>query len=538
MENHRRTALAAAICATLGAGHAGAATFQVTNTNDSGSGSLRDALTQANANAEADVIDLSSISGQTITLTSGQLSTSGDEITIEGNEVTIDAGGNSRVVYSYGTDLVINDLTITGGAVSGSQITRGVPAAGGGIYSKYNGSLTLNNSTVTGNQAEGRGGGISHSGGGALSINDSTISDNTAGSGGGLSADVGYQDIRIRNSVISGNSAIGLPGGTERAIEEGPFGRGLAGYSAAGGVYLVGYYGNVSIEDSTITANTAGSFGGVAAAALGPDVTLTIAGTTISNNDATAGYAGGGYLASTNTSELVNSTISGNSATQEVGGLIIATGSGSYAARGDAPTPTYGQTRIDFSTVTANTSGSDFGGLFLSSNGSQTVNASVISGNSATNDPDIAVGGGAGALRGAPGGTGTADVTFSLIGVDPTTGTLNKDATSTSLTGANPQLGSLADNGGPTRTHLPAPGSPLLDAIPPGSGGCGTSVTADQRGEPRPAGTGCDIGAVERGGSVAEALPVPVLDRLGLLLMAGLLGLAGLLGFRRGSGAG
>jgi hypothetical protein len=533
MENHRRTALAAAICTVLGAGHAGAATFQVTNTNDSGPGSLRDALTQANANAEADTIDLSSISGQTITLTSGQLSTSSDTITIEGNGVTIDAGGNSRVLYSNATDLELNDLTITGGSATGTALNRGIPSGGGGIYSKYGGSLTLNDSTVTGNQAEGSGGGVAHSGAGAVSINGSTITNNTSRDNGGLSIATNGIDIDLRDSVISGNTATGSGGNVARAIDDGPFGRGLLAGSVVGGAYLVADGGNVSIERSTITANTAGAFAGVVAATRGADASLTIDRTTISNNNATGGYGGGGYLASTYEAVLTNSTVSGNTANQEAGGLVVVTGSGSEL-RGQTPTPVYGQTRIEFSTITANTSGTDFGGLYLASNGSQTINGSVISGNSAPANPDLGIG--TGGPRGPAGGS--ADVTFSLIGIDPTTGTLNKDATSTALTGADPLIGPLADNGGPTQTHLPGSGSPVVDAIPSSTGGCGTTVNADQRGQPRPSGAGCDLGAVERGGIVAPApaLPVPLLDRLGLLLLAGLLGLAGLFGVRRSTG--
>jgi hypothetical protein len=66
-------------------------------------------------------------------------------------------------------------------------------------------------------------------------------------------------------------------------------------------------------------------------------------------------------------------------------------------------------------------------------------------------------------------------------------------------TGADPQFGALASNGGPTQTRLPATTSPLLDEIPPAS--CqadgASGVTTDQRGVTRPQGTGCDIGAVE-----------------------------------------
>ena len=63
------------------------------------------------------------------------------------------------------------------------------------------------------------------------------------------------------------------------------------------------------------------------------------------------------------------------------------------------------------------------------------------------------------------------------------------------VTTADPLLGPLTDNGGPTPTRLPAAGSPLVDAIP-------TTVTnlcngTDQRGISRPQGPGCDIGSVE-----------------------------------------
>jgi hypothetical protein len=83
-------------------------------------------------------------------------------------------------------------------------------------------------------------------------------------------------------------------------------------------------------------------------------------------------------------------------------------------------------------------------------------------------------------------------------------------------------LGSLADNGGLTLTHLPAGSSPLLDRIAPSDDArCGT-VDRDQRGAARPHNGRCDIGAVEIGpvaatppgsplpgdpGGAAEAVP-------------------------------
>jgi hypothetical protein len=63
----------------------------------------------------------------------------------------------------------------------------------------------------------------------------------------------------------------------------------------------------------------------------------------------------------------------------------------------------------------------------------------------------------------------------------------------------DPLLGPLGDNGGPTPTLLPLTGSPLINAIPladcQADGAAG--ITTDQRGLPRPAETGCEIGSVE-----------------------------------------
>jgi hypothetical protein len=65
------------------------------------------------------------------------------------------------------------------------------------------------------------------------------------------------------------------------------------------------------------------------------------------------------------------------------------------------------------------------------------------------------------------------------------------------LANANPHLGPLANNGGPTLTHLREAPSLVIDAIPLGLNGCGTTLTTDQRGMPRPYNGKCDLGAVE-----------------------------------------
>jgi hypothetical protein len=95
--------------------------------------------------------------------------------------------------------------------------------------------------------------------------------------------------------------------------------------------------------------------------------------------------------------------------------------------------------------------------------------------------------------------------------------------------GGNPQLGVLANNGGPTQTMLPQTGSPVIDAI-----ACTAAPATDQRGISRPQGTACDIGAVEVAVNVTpKAVPTPTLDRWALLLLGGVLAGLGLACVRR-----
>jgi hypothetical protein len=69
------------------------------------------------------------------------------------------------------------------------------------------------------------------------------------------------------------------------------------------------------------------------------------------------------------------------------------------------------------------------------------------------------------------------------------------------ITSADPLLGPLASNGGPTQTHALTTGSPALDQ---GTTGCPPVPPADQRGVTRPQGAGCDIGSFELQGAVTN----------------------------------
>ena len=94
---------------------------------------------------------------------------------------------------------------------------------------------------------------------------------------------------------------------------------------------------------------------------------------------------------------------------------------------------------------------------------------------------------------------------FEQGGVDATSCGLH--GTGDVQNGADPNLGALGANGGPTNTQVPQTGSPLINVIPIPA--CGApppgNITTDQRGVTRPQQTGCEIGAVE-----VLAPPAPV----------------------------
>src|SRR5215472_795831 len=91
-----------------------ATTILVTNTNDSGSGSLRNALTIAN---DGDTIDATGVSG-TILLTSGELQIN-HNVTINGpgaGNLAVNGNAASRVFENFASNVTISGFTITNGA--------------------------------------------------------------------------------------------------------------------------------------------------------------------------------------------------------------------------------------------------------------------------------------------------------------------------------------------------------------------------------------------------------------------------------------
>src|SRR5512138_1537374 len=191
------------------AANARAATYTVTNTNDSGAGSLRQAILNANANPGDDEIVI--VATGVITLGSVLNGTNGN--------VTITGPGSSLLTVTRDSSIPINTnpfpiFTINIGhtvSITGIKITGGTGKwYGGGISNS--GNLTLTDVVVSGNLCFdpygtlARGGGIYNSAGN-LTIVDSQISENTGRTeGGGIFNYSGT--IVINNSRISGNSAL------------------------------------------------------------------------------------------------------------------------------------------------------------------------------------------------------------------------------------------------------------------------------------------------------------------------------------------
>src|SRR5712672_1193742 len=199
----------------------------VTNTADSGPGSLRDALAAA---VDGDIIDATGISG-TILLTSGELQIT-HAITINGpgaGSLAIDGNATFRVFDNLTSGVSISGFSITNGSAPGDNgggifseggnsatlrlsdcIVSGNSADfGGGIFN-LNGALTVNNCTISGNEAAFSGGGIVNSGSGAaatLTVTNSTISDNSATANGGGIYNQGNAQFQIGSTVLNAGSS-------------------------------------------------------------------------------------------------------------------------------------------------------------------------------------------------------------------------------------------------------------------------------------------------------------------------------------------
>jgi len=507
-----------------------AATLTVINNSDSGAGSLRQAIIDS---PSGDIINFaSSLDGQTITLTSG-------ELLIDKN-LKIKGPGAKNLTISGNNAVRVFNVTSTGTvSFSGLTIANGYTDNGGGIYNA-SGTVNITNCTITNNQAvEARDLVSTSSGGGIYGdiviVTNSTVSSNSAGneSGGGGGGIYGNTVI-VHHSSVSGN-VLGPPGG----------GGGIFGgtvtttssevnYNAAanaGGIYG----GLVTVTNSTVSGNSsydsaAGIYGG----------TVTVTNSTVSNNS--AAFLAGGIYSYGGALTVTNSTVSGNSDNQSGGGITVdgtnfaniinsavvsnsgGSGGGIYNNYGS------GTLNITNCTISGNT-GYPGGGIDNNGSGTLNITNSTVSGNYANNF-SYPTGDGGGIYN-----AGTASVNirssivalntatsfgpdvagsftssgFNLIGkIDGSMGfTAPTDLTGTVASPLDPKLdpNGLQNNGGPTQTIALLSGSPAIDKGT--SYGLTGHLTTDQRGTGFPrtfdypyiknakGGDGTDIGAFE-----------------------------------------
>jgi predicted outer membrane repeat protein len=381
-----------------------AATFTVTTTADSGAGSLRQAILNANALGGGTII----FSGVT-----GKIDLLSPLPAIVGNLEIAGPGAAAVLVnYTNGVDAALKIASGATSTVSGLTITgwrTNISSCGGGVSSA--GTLTLSNCVVSNCRAS-QGGGICNSG--ALVLYSCVVSNNSAhdSPGGGIYSS---GSLTLRSCLISGNS------------------------TAASGANGGGVAGSLTASDCSFSGNYSDSSGG---AIYGASVVLTDC--SVANNFADNG--GGGVAATT--LALTNCSVRGNQATTAggisgSGALLNTTVSGNRAEQWGG---VYGQTiTLLSSTVCSNRATSIAGGV--SGNTIYSRN-SIIAGNSAATGPDIS-------------GTLTSQG-FNLI--QNTNGCTIVGTTTGNLLGVNPRLGPLQNNGGPTWTHALLSGSPAIDA--------------------------------------------------------------------------
>lgn len=455
-ERKLRKGGAAASALTLGVALAAspaaqAATFTVTNLDDAGPGSLRQAIEDANGAAGADTITFDpGLNGNAIILTTGQLLVT-DSVDIQGPGATnlaVTANDASRVFYLYNSAALI-DVTISGLTITGGNADFGGGIKDGGPTSPSGENLTLDGVTITGNSASVDGGGLWADGFDmTLTIRDSVISGNAASDdGGGIYIEDTGGPLLIQNTVISGNQAA----------------------DSGGGIYFYDPDEDVTIDNSTISGNTAGGLGGGIYLYSPDDGNWLITNTTLSGNDAAAG--GGIFFYSADHPLLIqNSTISGNQATAGDGGGIYF-----YNL--------YGGTTLDHTTVAGNSASGSGGGIFLQ-NSELSLTNSIVADNTAATDDDLSTGVEA-----------TFNTSFSLI---ESPGAANVNDTGGTVLNQDPQLGPLENNGGTTLTQRPAPTSPAVNM---GDPAFTPPPATDQRGANRIQNGRTDMGAVEVGPS-------------------------------------
>ncbi len=439
-------------------------TCHVTRLTDQGigkgfRGDLRYCINKVNAEPGADAIDFN-VTGN-INLQS-TLPTLSSEIAVQGPGADVltvrrDSSSPFRILNVAPAAVVsISGLTMANGRVQNSTT--------GGI--KNEGQLTLTDSRVVGHSSESSSpvgtsaGGIHNAAGASLTLIRTTVESNVVlhtyeGYGGQAYGGgiVNAGTLEIFSSTIANNRA------QSNSVDAQAFG---------GGIYNTG---TLTVDSSTIHANiaempSAWGFndvggGGIYSSGVGSSVTI------------------------------INSTITGN---QSISG-DLAFGGGIYA-------PFNGVVSIRNSTIVGNSASADYedyGGGIYQSTATIAIKNSIIGGNSAEFGADLKgsfTSFGNNLFSNSSGGSGYAPT--DILNVDP-------------------QLGPLADNGGPTLTMALLPSSPAID-----TGDNTNALEWDQRGPgfPRMVNGTVDIGAFEVQSTHAPSLSRPLWELSMAMLMS------------------
>ncbi|WP_051158475.1 DUF4347 domain-containing protein [Nodosilinea nodulosa] len=498
------------------------ATITVSNTANSGAGSLRAAIAAASAGS---VIRFASgLANKTIKLTSGEL--------VLNQDITIDAtgvanltlsGNNASRIFQVGTSqapvtATLKGLTLVNGNGKGAQVS----GLGGAINASNFSKITLVDSLLKNNKA-GRGGALQVGSGAQVTIlnsvfdhNDGSltkngksggaISTNSAGGAGGsgfltiensrFTNNRGFNGgaiynistpMTVKNSVFNNNTAIGNGGGAIFSDGAGPGGPGTTsggtvriqdswfeGNKAKGGggaIYAWGYDSDkLVVENSTLLKNTVSLSGKNLARGGGLEVNgglITLRNVGIANNVAEI-QGGGLWIQTKKAVTIANSTFSANRVAKDAGGAIF--------LNTDAAAPV----DITNATIVNNVAGRANGALWMNyaNKGSITLRNSIVAFNTAGDRNQNQVGyppkdGGGNIEFPAPSGSGKRVAASSRV--------------------VDPQLGPLMKIGGDL-VHPLLAGSPAIN-----TGVKGSSVpTQDQRQFSRDSSP--DVGAFERGG--------------------------------------
>jgi len=469
-------------------------TYTVANLADHGTGSLRQAILNANANAGTNTIAFASGLHGTIPLTTGQLLIT-RSVSIEGpgaSVVSVSGNDQSRVFEIEGATSKVS--------INGLTVTKANPGLvfGGGILNY--GILTLTNCVVSDNVCAslevdgvfGGGAGLSNFGMAYVSgtwFVDNTVyaHDDSSRVGGG--AIYNANDLWLTNDTIKNNAADVSPSVASNAYV-------IVG---GGGIYS---RGNTMINDTTISGNSVTNInvpkttldntlgGGICSIG-----TLTVTASTISGNTLFSGggnLSDGGGIYAGGTTMMENSTIYDNTS-----GALGAGGGDSSAGNGGGITQAHGTMTLVNCTIADNLA-LDLGGGINLSGGTLKIGNTILATNSDQGEDQSPVSN----FDFLPNGGTLDSLGHNLVGAIGDSNLIygklwaTSDILGTGSTVINPKLGPLGNNGGLTETLAITSASPAYNA---GNNTIANDygLTTDQRGKPRIDHGTVDIGAYE-----------------------------------------